>query len=144
MTTKFESDADRQERYDREKQKEVDAYERDPAKATERGRKDAFDRMKEGYKAQGLTEDINSMVHPEGDDPVEPRGSGKDGVPAGTEDMLKANKRNQPGSKATGPDGQVKEQRSLPSDRSTDPADRNAPKTVDPADGSTRTKDGVK
>lgn len=137
MTTTKESDQDRQEKYDRDKQKEVDAYNKDPEKARQRGEDDAFDRMKEGYKAVGLKEDINSMVHPDGDDPVEPRGSGKDGVPAGTEDYAKATEKSHAATKKARVHGRV-------SDRSTDPADKDASVTVDPADGSKRTKDGVK
>ena len=140
MPTK--SDEDRQDEYQKAKDKETAAYEKDPKKAEEAGRKDAFDRLKEGYKAVGLTEDINSMVHPDDDDPVEARGSGKEGVPAGSEDYAKATKKLK-----VDDDGQVKAvgaHKDVPSDHSTNPKDKNAPVTVDPVDGKARTKDGVK
>lgn len=136
-THRGESDAERQARLDRDKQKEVDAYEKDPAKATQHGRDDAFDRLKEGYKGVGLKEDINSMVHPDDDDPVEPRGSGKPGVPAGTEDYEAAVKKSHAVTRKARVHGAT-------SDRSTDPDDANAKTTVDPADGRKRTADGVK
>lgn len=135
-TQRGESDADRQARLDRDKQKEMDEYEKDPAKATRRGEQEAFDRMKEAYGKAGLKEDINSMVHPDADDPVEPRGSGKPGIPAGTEDYEKAVEKSHKATK--------QRLHGAVSDRSTDPDDKNAAVTVDPTDGTKRTKDGVK
>lgn len=56
-----------------------------------------------------LVEDVNSMVHPDKDDPVEARGSGKDGVPAGTERMEAAAKANQPGGSNVDEHGRIKD-----------------------------------
>ncbi len=62
-------------------------------KARKEDEKEAKAAAKEAENAPvktGLVEDINSMVHPSDDDPVTARGSGTEGVPAGTEDLAKA------------------------------------------------------
>lgn len=134
-----------QEKLDRDKAKEVEAYEKDPEGVTKKEQEAALRRQADDMAAMSgqttLKEDINSMVHPDKNDPVEARGSGKDGVPAGTEDYLKATRKQK-----VDDDGNVKELHAghATSDRSTDPKDKDAAVTVDPADGSKRTKDGVK
>lgn len=131
MTTHADPD-----KLQREKDKEVEAYEKDPEGVTAKEQAEAVKRFYGG--GAPITEDINSMVHPDGDDPVERRGSGKEGVPAGSEDYAKTMRKQK-----VDDDGNVKETKAI-SDRSTDPKDKDAPVTVDPADGSKRTKDGVK
>lgn len=134
---------DEQDKYTKEGDRQKAAFEKDPVKATEEGQRQAMEQLKEQMKAMGVKEDINSMVHPDGDDPVEARGSGKAGVPAGTEDYEKAQEKaqkkaqehskghSQAAGEGSGHDAAI---------HTT--SDKNADATVAP-DGSKRTKDGV-
>lgn len=116
-----ESESDKSARLQREKDDAIEEYEQDPEGANKASIEQSYNDM---IEARGVTVDQNSAYGT----PGEPPEVTVDDLTPSEADEDEANPR---GRKAI-------------SDRSTNPKDADADVTVDPADGSKRTKDGVK